>query len=142
MKMRSKLTLCVVLSVAALAFAKEPRPYQTGKLLQMDSVACGAVHGNGSSATDSANDSRPGALLCQEYLLQSENVTYRIRPRHEKHAVLLPVGERAQFRLEKDKIILRVAYLDNKEREYVVISVSPSTDSSAAQATPHLNHLQ
>ena len=47
-------------------------------------------------------------LLCQEYVLQSERVNYRIRPRDEKQAVLLPISERAQFRLQKDVMLLRV----------------------------------
>jgi hypothetical protein len=142
MNMRSKLTLSVVLGLASMALAKEPKPYQDGKLLQMDSVQCGTAHAEKASADDTVGN-EPHTLLCQEYLLQAENVTYRIRPRHEKHAVLLPVGERAQFRLDRDRLLLRVALLDNKEREYLVISVMPSTDSAAAKnATIRLNHLQ
>src|SRR5438445_11505834 len=64
-------------------------------------------------------------LLCQEYLLQSERVIYRSRPRDDKHPVLLPVGERAQFRIQKDKMLLQVEDLDQKEREYNVVSMTP-----------------
>jgi len=64
-------------------------------------------------------------LLCQEYVLQTDNVIYRIRPRDEKHPVLLPVGQSAQFRIEKDKMLLQVEDLDNKEREYSVVSMTP-----------------
>jgi hypothetical protein len=82
-------------------------------------------------------------LLCQEYVLESERVIYRIRPRDEKHPVLLPVGEQAQFRLQKDKMLLRVEDLDGKEREYIVVSMTPRSDSNTADATPvRLNHLQ
>ncbi len=38
--MRSKLMLWVVASLATAAFAKDPKPYQTGKLVQMESVPC------------------------------------------------------------------------------------------------------
>ena len=41
--MRSKTTLWVVLGLASMAVAKDPKPYQTGKLLQMDSVTCGTA---------------------------------------------------------------------------------------------------
>ncbi|HEY3972113.1 MAG TPA: hypothetical protein VGM18_03860 [Candidatus Sulfotelmatobacter sp.] len=41
--MRSKLIVCVVLTIASAAYAKDPKPYQTGKLLQMDSVKCGVA---------------------------------------------------------------------------------------------------
>ncbi len=146
--MRSKWTLWVVLSLTAAAFAKDPKPYQTGKLMQMDSVQCGTAGKDAQSVagempgTDSA--SKPTQqLLCQEYVLQADRVVYRIRPRDEKHSVLLPVGEPAQFRLQKDKLLLRMEALDSKERDYVVISAGPRSDSSSADATPtRLNHLQ
>jgi len=146
--MRSKLMLCVVLALASAAYAREPKPYQTGKLLQMDSVSCGMAEKDAKSfsgemlGTDSGSK-RTREVLCQEYLLQSEHVIYRIRPRDEKHPVLLPVGERAQFRIEKDKMLLRVEDLDSKEREYIVVSMTPRSDSSTADATPsRVNHLQ
>jgi hypothetical protein len=70
-------------------------------------------------------------------------VTYRIRPRDEKHPVLLPVGEQAQFRLQRDKMLLRVEDLDSKEREYIVVSMTPRSENSTADAiSPRLNHLQ
>jgi hypothetical protein len=133
--MRSKLALCAVLTLASATFAKEPKPYQTGKLLQMDSVQCGTAEKDATSlagemlGTDSGSK-KTHELLCQEYVLQSDHVIYRIRPRDEKHPVLLPVGEQAQFRLQKDKMLLRVEDLDNKEREYIVVSMTPRSDSS------------
>ena len=146
--MRSKLTLCVVLGLASGAYAKDPKPYQTGKLLQMDSVQCGMSEKEGKSfagemlGTDSGSK-KTHELLCQEYVVQAERVIYRIRTRDEKHPVLLPVGEQAQFRLQKDKMLLRVEDLDSKEREYIVVSMTPRSDSSTAEAAPtRPNHLQ
>ena len=146
-EMRSKLMLCVVLALASAAYAKDPKPYQTGKLLQMDSVQCGMAEKDAKSfagemlGTDSGSK-KTQELLCQEYVLQAERVIYRIRPRDEKHPVLLPVGEQAQFRLQKDKMLLRVEDLDSKEREYIVVSMTPRSDSSTADATSRPNHLQ
>jgi hypothetical protein len=146
--MRSKAMLCILLGLASAAYAKDPKPYQTGKLLQMDSVKCGEAEKDGQSfagemlGPDSTNK-KTQELLCQEYVLQAESVIYRIRPRAEKHPLLLPVGERAQFRLQKDKMLLRVEDLGGKEREYIVVSMTPRTESSSADATPaRLNHLQ
>ena len=146
--MRSKWMLCVVLGLASAAYAKDPKPYQTGKLLQMDSVQCGMAEKEAKSlagemlGTDSGSK-KTHEVLCQEYVLQAERVIFRIRPRDEKHPVLLPVGEQAQFRLQKDKMLLRVEDLDSKEREYIVVSMTPRTDSTAADAAPpRLNHLQ
>ena len=146
--MRSKWMMCVILGLASAAYAKEPKPYQTGKLLQMDSVPCGTAEKDAKSfagemlGTDSGNK-KTQEVLCQEYVLQAARVIYRIRPRDEKHPVLLPVGEQAQFRLQKDKMMLRVEDLDGKEREYIVVSMTPRADSSTADAAPsRLNHLQ
>lgn len=146
--MRSKLILCVVLGVASAAYGKEPKTYQTAKILQMDSVQCGVAEKDGKSFTGELIGTDSGSkktqeLLCQEYLLQAEHVVYRIRPRDEKHPTLLPVGDNAQFRIEKDKLLLRVEDLGTKEREYIVVSMTPRSDSSSADATPAgLNHLQ
>lgn len=146
--MRSKWMLCVVLGVASAAFAKDPKPHQTGKLLQMDSVQCGTSEKASTSAAGEmlgadSDSKKTHDLLCQEYVLQAERVTYRIRPRDEKHPVLLPVGELAQFRLQKDEMLLHMEDAGSKEREYVVVSMAPQSDSTSADAIPvHLNHLQ
>src|SRR5581483_3348401 len=132
-EMRSKLALCLLLTLAVAAVAKEPKPYQTGKLLQMDSVQCGTAEKDAKSlagemlGTDSGSK-KTKELLCPEYVLQTEKVIYRIRPRDEKHPALLPIGDRAQFRIEKDKMLLRVEDVDDKEREYIVVSMTPRSD--------------
>jgi len=140
--------MTIVLAMASVAYAKEPKPYQTGKVLQMDSVQCGMAEKEGKSfagemlGTDSGSK-KTHELLCQEYVVQAERVIYRIRPRDEKHPALLPVGEQAQFRIQKDKMLLRVEDLDGKEREYIVVSMTPRSDSSTADSTPaRANHLQ
>jgi hypothetical protein len=146
--MRSKLTLWIVLALAATAFAKDPRSYQTGKLLQMDSVSCGVAEKDAKSfagemlGTDSGHK-KTQEVLCQEYVLQSERVIYRIRPKDDKHPALLPIGESAQFRLQKDKMLMMVEGFDNKEREYIVVSMTPRSDASTADAgSGHISHLQ
>ncbi|MGH9546579.1 MAG: hypothetical protein ACRD23_15330 [Terriglobales bacterium] len=138
--MKTKILIAAMLFVS-LAQAKEPKVHQTGTLLQMDSAECGVDENSGKSfvgdlvGTDSAHK-KTHALLCQEYLLQSDTVIYRIRPRDEKHPVLLPVGQNAQFRIQKDKMLLRVEDIDDKEREYNVVSMTPrqrkSADNSAS----------
>jgi len=125
--------LITAMLFGSLAQAKEPKVHQNGTLLQMDSAECGVDENSGKSVvgelvgTDSAHK-KTHALLCQEYLLQSETVIYRIRPRDEKHPVLLPVGQKAQFRIQKDKMLLQVEDVDSKEREYSVVSMTPRRD--------------
>ena len=132
---RSKVMLCAVLGLATAAYAKDPKAYQSGKLLQMDSVACGT------SESDKSSKKKTQELLCQEYVLQGERVVYHIRPRDEKHPSLLPVGGMAEFRMEKDKMKMHMED-SSKELEYIVVSMTPRTDSAAADASSHLNHLQ
>ncbi len=134
--MRLRFFLAIML-VAVLAQAKEPKHYQSGKLLKMESVKCGTDEKNGKSlagemiGTDSAH-MKTHELLCQQYVLETEKVMYTIRPKDEKHPVLLPIGERAQFRMDKDKIVLRVEDLDDKEREYGVVSMVPKDSADSA----------
>jgi hypothetical protein len=71
-------------------------------------------------------------LLCQQYVLETDKLVYTVQPKDDKHPALLPVGETAQFRLEKDKMLLRVEDMDNKEREYVVISMVPKNSMESA----------
>lgn len=136
--MRTRLITCLVL-LTSVANAKEPKPHQSGKLLQMESVACGVDENSGKSVvgeligTDSAHK-KTHEMLCQEYVLQAEKIIYRIRPRDEKHPGLLPVGELAQFRMQKDKMILRVEDLDDKDREYTVVSMTPREDPTSEKA--------
>src|SRR5215475_13421087 len=132
--MRSCLVFAIVL-LASMAYGKDAKPRQSGKLLQMESVACGVDENSGKSVvgeligTDSAHK-KTHEMLCQEYILQTDKIVFRIRPRDEKHPVLLPVGEQAQFRIQKDKMILRVEDLDDKDREYNVVSMTPRDSPS------------
>jgi hypothetical protein len=145
--MRCKSLVLASILLAATAYAKEPKAYQSGKLLQMDSVQCGVDEKDAKSfagemiGTDSGHK-KTLELLCQQYVLQTEKTIYRIRPKDAKHPVLLPVGEQAQFRVDKDKMLVRVEYLDSKEREYIVVSMTPRGDSTADASPVRLNHLQ
>jgi hypothetical protein len=123
-----------------MAFGKDPVPYQSGKLLQMNSVHCGTAEKDARSplgeiiGTDSGSRNSQ-ELLCQEYVLQSDAVVYHIRPRDEKHPELLPVGSQAQFRIDKDKLLLRVEGMD-KERQYTVVSMTPRSGSATDDPAP------
>lgn len=128
--MRSVITysFSAILVLASFAFADDLKPYQTGKLLQMDSVPC------------SVNHTRP---LCLQYVLEADSVVFHLRAKSGKHAVALPIGERAQFRIEKGHILMHMDGVDSTERQYVVVSLSPRSENSTADAAPvRFNHLQ
>ena len=129
MKLRA---LAVCLIFAGICSAKE-HDYQKGTLVRMDSSSCGVQEKDGKTVageifgTDGQHKNTK-ELLCQEYVLQADHVVYRIRPKDDKHPVLLPIGEVAQFRINKDKLILRVPELNDKEHEYIVVSMTPRED--------------
>lgn len=145
--LRSHLTLALLLALAASSNAKEPHHYHSGKLLQMSSVPCGMAEKDAKTltgellGTDSSHK-KTEEVLCQEYILETDAVTYRIRPKDDKHPVLLPVGQPAQFFLSKDKMVLRVEDLDNKDREYVVVSMIPRENNTADATQPGRPKLQ
>lgn len=122
----------------SFVYARDQRGPQSGTLLQMDSVECGTEQKSAKTfgadiiGTDNAHQ-KMHKLLCQEYLLQTDRIVYRIRPKDDKKPTLLPVGEKAQFRIDKTFMKLRVEDLDNKEREYLVVSMTPRADAQTAE---------
>jgi len=133
--MKTKLLVALAcLTFTGVCSAKD-RDYQKGTLIRMDSSSCG-MQEKGSKTlageilgTDGQHK-KTQELLCQEYVLQSDRVIYRLRPKDDKHPVLLPIGETAQFRIHKDKLVLRVPEADGKEREYLVVSMTPRQDTA------------
>ena len=130
----------ITLSLACAAHAQEKRGYEMGTLVRMDSAKCGYAENDGKpiageiAGTD-AKHKKTEEVLCQEYVLQAEKVIYRIRPREGKHTFLLPMGQTAEFRIHKDKMQLRmVDSKDNKEREYLVVSMTARPDAGANQS--------
>jgi hypothetical protein len=141
MKLTRVIVVAALSGAAGLCLqAKQHDDYQKGTLLRMDSASCGYSEKDGKTlageiiGTDGQHK-KTQELLCQEYVLQSDRLIYRIRPKDDKHPALLPVGETAQFRLHKDKMILRVPEGDGKEREYLVISMTPREDAKTQSAS-------
>jgi len=128
----------LVLLASPALFAKDPPSYDKGLLLSMESTMCGTAENGGKSltgeiiGTDSSHK-KTQEVLCQEYMLQGARLTYRIRPKDDKHPVLLPVGESVQFRIHKDKLYLRDPERDGKEREYLVLSMQLRPDAKEAK---------
>jgi hypothetical protein len=145
--MKRILVPSLVLIAACAAYSKDKPAYQNGVLLQMDSASCGFAEKSEKTVaaeilgTDGEHQNTQ-ELLCQEYILQTDRLIFRIRPKDDKHPALLPIGESAQFRLHKDKLLLRVPETDGKEREYIVVSMTPrgdapnSSNQSAARISP------
>jgi hypothetical protein len=138
--MQKAILTAVFLAATCVAHAKDKPAYQKGLLLQMDSTSCGYAEKDGKTiagqiiGTDGQHK-KTQEVLCQEYILQTARLIYRIRPKDDKHPTLLPIGETAEFRIHKDKLLLRVPETDDKEREYVVVSMTPRGDVTNQSAT-------
>jgi hypothetical protein len=139
--MRAATVAALLFALGTPALAKEPPAYEKAVLVKMDSSACGYSEKDGKTiageifGTDGQHKNTK-QVLCQEYVLQTDRVTYRIQPKDDKHPVLLPVGETAQFRIHKDKMLLRVPEADGKEREYLVLSMTPREDVGSNRPAP------
>ena len=72
-------------------------------------------------------------VLCQEYILKTDRLIYRIRPKDDKHPALLPVGESNLHCT--NKMLLRVPEVDGKEREYIVASMTRRADAADTKAS-------
>jgi hypothetical protein len=143
--MRKTGSLVVLLLASMSLQAKDKPAYERGELVQMDSAACGYAEKDGKTlageifGTDGQHK-KTQETLCQEYVLRSQRITYRIRPKDDKHPSLLPIGEIAEFRIHKDKLLLRVLEAGGKEREYIVLSMTPRTQEAENRAaTAHAN---
>lgn len=140
--LKAGIILAGLVSISTPAMlAKDPPSYEKGVLLSMDSASCGYAEKDGKTmageilGTDSAHKNTQ-EVLCEEYVLQTVRVTYRIRPKDPKHEVLLPVGDPVQFRIHKDEILLRDPEGDQKERPYTVVSMQPREHGTDARNSP------
>jgi len=139
MKLRIALGALILLASTAL-FAKDPPSYDKGILLSMQSTMCGTAENDGKTVageilgTDSSHK-KTQELLCQEYVLQGDHITYHIRPKDDKHPPLLPVGQAVQFRIHRDKMYLRDPEGDQKDHEYTVVSMEMRQDAKDSETS-------
>jgi hypothetical protein len=112
-----KITLALILTLGLAATAARPKesPTQQGTVVSMNAVPCG---------TQEKRHKKTREMLCHEYVLQTDSMEYHIREKEEKRSELLPLGEQAEFRIEKDRMKLRVPAGKGKEREFLVVSES------------------
>jgi hypothetical protein len=135
--------LSLVLAVSSFALGKDKKNQKRGMLESMQSVPCGAkqrgLTGLGSVfASVGVEHVDAHEQLCAQYLLRTDEMDYHIRPVDLKHAVVLPVGHEAQFKIKKDRLFLMVEDGDKKTRAYQVVSMQPiNSDSKTDSAAYH-----
>ncbi len=140
------LITAVVLALAlpSIAGAKDKKkPLQRGIVESMQSIPCGAKARGltglgsifGSVGIEHVNSNEK---LCPQYLFRTDELDYHIRPVDLKHAVLLPIGHEAEFKIKKDRLYLRVPDEDKKKtREYLVVAVEQVKPQSGIQSTTY-----
>jgi hypothetical protein len=141
MKIKNSLiaAFVLVLAVPTVAAAKD-KHVQRAMLESMQSVPCGAkergVTGLGSMfASLGVEHVNSHEQLCPQYLLRTDQMDFHIRPMDLKHAVVLPIGQEAIFKIKKDRMLLRIG--DGKERAYQVVSMEPIKTDATVEGTAY-----
>jgi len=127
-------------STAAAKNKKKPAP--RGMVESMQSVPCGlkerGVSGLGSIfGSVGIQHVNSNEKLCQQYLFRTDEMEYHIRPRDAKHGALLAVGHEGEYRIKKDRMILRIPDEDKKAREFEVISMQPVNSSVREESSSY-----
>src|SRR5260370_7710491 len=113
--MRKTMSLALLLFASLSLEAKDKPAYEKGELVQMDSTACGYAEKDGKTlageifGTDGQHK-KAQETLCQEYVLRSQRITYRIRPKDDKHPTLLPTPEPPESPLPKHNPLFHLPY--------------------------------
>jgi hypothetical protein len=145
MKTNALLIAMLVLAVAVPAGAGNKKHGARGMIEKMEAVPCGAkekgITGLGSVfASAGIEHVNSDEKLCPQYLLRTDEMDYHIRPLDKKHPVILPVGQEGEFRIDKDRLYLRVPDGDHKTRPYQVVAMKPTggdqDKSTAKPVTP------
>ena len=97
--MRIVLSLLVAGALVASVAAAKEHGGQRGTIVSMTAVPCGS---------QGKRHKKTQELLCKEYVLRSETMEYHIRQAEAKHIVILPVGQETEFRIDKDRVRVRV----------------------------------
>jgi len=145
MKLQNLFIAVLVWTVMAspIAECKDKKKHSPrGMIESMQSVPCGVKERGltgvgsifGSVGVSHVNSNEK---LCPQYLLRTDEMEYHIRPLDQKHAVLLPVGKEAEYKIKKDRLFLRVADEDNKARPYQVVSAEQLSSTGKSENTAY-----
>src|SRR5579863_6716045 len=140
MKTKTLLMAALVLAVAVPAGAKKKHG-ERAMIEKMEAVPCGAKEkgftGLGSVwASAGITHVNSDEKLCPQYLIRSDEMEYHIRPLDKKHPVILPVGQEGEFRIDKDRLYLKVSDGDRKIRSYQVVAMKPTGSDQDKTTAP------
>jgi hypothetical protein len=142
MKSVAIVVAALVLAAAVPASGGKKKHGERAMIEKMEAVPCGAkekgITGLGSVfASAGIEHVNSDEKLCPQYLLRTDEMDYHVRPLDKKHPVILPVGQEGEFRIDKDRLYLRIADGDRKTRAYQVVAMKPTgADPDKAAAKP------
>ena len=142
MNAKIPLILALVAASANPLFAgggdKKKAP-ERATLEKMEAVPCGAkqkgLAGLGTLwASAGITDVHSDEKLCPQYTLLTDEMQYDVRPTDLKHATILPVGKEIEFKIKKNRMFLKVPDAHQKQQEYEVVAMKPTSSDASAKA--------
>ena len=121
------------------ANARDKKHLNRAMVENMVAVPCGAkqhgITGLGSLwASAGLEHVNSDEKLCPQYLLRTDQMEYEVRPADLKHPVLLPVGQEGEFKIKKDRLLMKIVDGDRKTRAYQVVAITPMNAENVARA--------
>ncbi len=134
------LLLFLISAIPLSAHDKKKSDDQRGVLEKMEAVPCGAKETGlaglgalwGSAGITHINSNEK---LCPQYLLETDQMNYEIRPLNLRHATILPLGKEGVFRIRKNEMVLSMtAGPDQKARRYEVVAMNPANPDGGTRS--------
>ena len=138
MNYRMPLVAALALLMSTPLFAGDKKKHSDRAMIErMEAVPCGAkeqgLTGLGSVwASVGITSINSDEKLCPQYMLKTDDMEYHVRPLDHKHPVILPVGKEGEFKVNKDKLDMRIPDGDRKMRHYQVVAMKPIDHADAA----------
>jgi hypothetical protein len=138
------LMLVLICALPLSAHNNKKKDVERGMLEKMEAVPCGAkqrgLAGLGTLwASAGITHVNSDEKLCPQYLLRTDQMDYEIRPMNLKHAVILPVGKEAQFKMKQKEMILDVPEAGiRKMRSYEIVGMNPNNTDSGDENSSSL----
>jgi hypothetical protein len=119
--------LFLIVSLAPGLAELNAATYFEGRVASMRAIPCGEAKIHHGSAE----------VLCEQYVVRTDTMNYRIRQVVPRRVNLLPVGQVIYFRIKKDRMLVRGFTLNGKkikDQEYTVVSEHPRGGAATSGA--------
>ncbi|MFZ3333860.1 MAG: hypothetical protein WA197_24720 [Candidatus Acidiferrales bacterium] len=137
--MNAKIPQILALAVASasplFAGGNKKKASERATLERMEAVPCGAtqkgIAGLGTLwASAGITHVNSNEKLCPQYTVLTDEMEYDVRPTDLKHAIILPVGKEVEFKINKNRMYMKVPDAHQKMETYEVVSMKPTNSDS------------